>query len=326
MSSINKKPPQLGEDSDMPSSITTSHAQVDLNPAVIPSAKDSSLFTTTTKAVKSSELELSPTTQVIMMDQITDLAMTLENFTLFPKLPAEMRFKIWFHSLPGPRVVEVDYLCTSEWVCRRESQSKPSGMLRASKESRAEFLKYYSAFLEIVIPVPLDPEDLQDEHRLAPGSITYIDPLLDTLYISANHWDTVSVTEKSIGELVSMKCLEKLETVACEYSEVKDGFGDDWEVPAASFFPNIKNIIVSIGDITFRQLLYQDMERSAGEIIFKNVEQWGAYSLQQSASLVLRMDEAKKMFFDSSGGDLDTCSITRIFRGGVEMNFKIHDF
>jgi hypothetical protein len=30
-------------------------------------------------------------------------------FSLFPKLPAELRFKIWKLALPGPRIVEVYY-------------------------------------------------------------------------------------------------------------------------------------------------------------------------------------------------------------------------
>jgi hypothetical protein len=30
-------------------------------------------------------------------------------FTLFPKFPKELRLKIWKHSLPGPRIIQIDY-------------------------------------------------------------------------------------------------------------------------------------------------------------------------------------------------------------------------
>ncbi|KAF8860144.1 hypothetical protein BDZ45DRAFT_741750 [Acephala macrosclerotiorum] len=43
---------------------------------------------------------------------------TLDEFTLFPKLPIELRLKIWNEALPGPRVVEILWspthgLCTN---------------------------------------------------------------------------------------------------------------------------------------------------------------------------------------------------------------------
>ncbi|KAH9208086.1 hypothetical protein DL95DRAFT_395552, partial [Leptodontidium sp. 2 PMI_412] len=42
----------------------------------------------------------------------------LEVFILFPKLPAELRCKVWFYALPDPRVVEIDWIWDTEWACR----------------------------------------------------------------------------------------------------------------------------------------------------------------------------------------------------------------
>jgi hypothetical protein len=40
----------------------------------------------------------------VEMDEAVD-----SNFMLFPKLPTELRLKIWKHALPGPRVVEIEW-------------------------------------------------------------------------------------------------------------------------------------------------------------------------------------------------------------------------
>jgi hypothetical protein len=35
---------------------------------------------------------------------------TLDEFTLFPKLPLAMQLKVWKHAVPGPRVVGLSFL------------------------------------------------------------------------------------------------------------------------------------------------------------------------------------------------------------------------
>ena len=255
----------------------------------------------------------------------SDILVTLDKFTLFPKLPAEMRCKIWFHSLPAPRVVEIDLVFQGKWACRSESQGDPSGLLRANKESRAEFLKHYSPFLEIVIPVDLEGEDLYiglSPYHLANGSVSYIDTKIDSLYISANHYtEYLSITRESMNDLVSMDSLHSLETLICEYCEVKDTLVDDEEGQSPNkFLPNLQTVLVSTGDITFDHLENQSMERPPGEITFERPGDGTIQSIDEGALLWLRIEEAKKLFLDPARQDLAICSTTPIFRGGVKMD------
>ncbi|KAL5322325.1 hypothetical protein ACEPPN_010298 [Leptodophora sp. 'Broadleaf-Isolate-01'] len=199
----------------------------------------------------------------------------LEVFTLFPKLPAELRCKVWFHALPDPRVVEIDWIWDTEWACRHESQDLPSGLLRANKESRVEFLKSYFPFLEVTIPGTDDDED-EDEYifrsyhdLLVHGSVTYMNPRIDTLYISANYGDRLNITTRSMSALLAMASLKKLEILACEYSEVKDRSESLSEI-VNDFFPSLRSIIVSVGDLKWSHFFEDGMERPSGKVVLEN--------------------------------------------------------
>ncbi|KAH9222737.1 hypothetical protein DL95DRAFT_258460, partial [Leptodontidium sp. 2 PMI_412] len=63
----------------------------------------------------------------------------------FPKLPAELRFKIWILSLPGPRVVELHY---NALTSRAVSSTPAPAALHTSRESHEEALKQYSLLFE----------------------------------------------------------------------------------------------------------------------------------------------------------------------------------
>jgi hypothetical protein len=70
-------------------------------------------------------------------------------FTLFPKLPAELRLMIWKAALPGPRLVEVNFgfknneFCFGSELASCTSPTAPPAILGACGESRTEALKYY---------------------------------------------------------------------------------------------------------------------------------------------------------------------------------------
>jgi 2EXR family len=69
-----------------------------------------------------------------------ELVGRLSEFTLFPKLPLEMRLMIWKHSLPGPRLMEVFYEDTTG-VCK-STCSLPIP-LHANREARDVALESY---------------------------------------------------------------------------------------------------------------------------------------------------------------------------------------
>ena len=77
----------------------------------------------------------------------------LQEFTLFPELPAELRLKIWDFALPGPNVITVE-LDDSNWAIRGarplpkpkytfENSPTPPIHLQVNIESRIHALKSY---------------------------------------------------------------------------------------------------------------------------------------------------------------------------------------
>lgn len=82
-------------------------------------------------------------------------------FTLFPRLPIELRFKIWKYALPGPRIVKIEFnIETDQWFCPFESQSESSSLSRTNKESREVYHKNYcpTAKVSRVITQPIDSD------------------------------------------------------------------------------------------------------------------------------------------------------------------------
>ncbi|KAI1378196.1 hypothetical protein F4677DRAFT_443411 [Hypoxylon crocopeplum] len=111
-----------------------------------------------------------------------------EIFSLFARLPIELRFKIWTYNLPGPRIVEIK--CSTEESLTshlRQGNGRPASCkstspipvnLHACRESRLEGLKRYRLLFG-VSPQP---------------SRIFFDPSRDTLYFGAREGTTASET------------------------------------------------------------------------------------------------------------------------------------
>jgi hypothetical protein len=65
-------------------------------------------------------------------------------FTKFPKLPPELRLRIWSHSLPDPRIVTIERILTRPKDYRVSCQNRVPGTLLVNRESREVALKRYS--------------------------------------------------------------------------------------------------------------------------------------------------------------------------------------
>jgi hypothetical protein len=75
----------------------------------------------------------------------------LQLFTCFPKLPIELRLKIWKEALPGPRILPVE--CRFNFVQGIEQKhfivtTPPPVAFHVSRESRQEALKKYTSRLD----------------------------------------------------------------------------------------------------------------------------------------------------------------------------------
>ena len=89
------------------------------------------------------QLQVSPTGDVAVT------AVRLDQFTLFPKLPPELRRKIWKEACFEPRIVEVDIsiyptiLTALSVDCDYETQTPTPAILHVCSESRQIGLKHY---------------------------------------------------------------------------------------------------------------------------------------------------------------------------------------
>jgi len=102
-------------------------------------------------------------------------------FTLFPKLPLELRLKIWKHTLPGPRVVPI---CTwgerplgGHRVKRFASLNSSINITSACHEARAVVMETYDQFPNVIWQL-----SGADRTAREPGAVVYIDYSIDTVY------------------------------------------------------------------------------------------------------------------------------------------------
>ncbi|KAH7360732.1 hypothetical protein BKA65DRAFT_533979 [Rhexocercosporidium sp. MPI-PUGE-AT-0058] len=128
------------------------------------------------------------------------------NFTLFPKLPIELRFKIWKDAQPRGRVISLIFKQNAPDDSFALS-SQPI-LLSVNQESRSETLKIFkliTASGEQDAPVSRRP--------------IYIDPLTDCLLI-ADDWKTAPIDPDTVISLdhivswLSMDVIKSLKTLA----------------------------------------------------------------------------------------------------------------
>jgi hypothetical protein len=183
-----------------------------------------------------------------------DEEMKIEEFTLFPKFPPELRLKIWKAALPGPRVVEIEWFdFQADWFCPKESQSQNSGLARANRESREVYLKTYVPLVKHCRVITSAAHCFHEFSKHA----TYFDPTIDTLYIGTSSTENLCVTTESFTALGASPWMQKVCRLAVEYQEWldSDNTREETEPYALSFVPNLREIILINDDIEFRDLL-----------------------------------------------------------------------
>lgn len=136
-----------------------------------------------------SKFALSEIINTSLSEQLEEMGISLQNFTLFPQLPAELRLKIWFFAMPRQRLVEImvdktyDVLPTSvhqdKWSYIRtvRSPTRVPAMLHTCHESRLEALKHYHLSFG---------EDISSIDRR--NARIYFDPSVDVLYLNCHRF------------------------------------------------------------------------------------------------------------------------------------------
>ncbi|KAI1408792.1 hypothetical protein F5Y13DRAFT_204540 [Hypoxylon sp. FL1857] len=126
-------------------------------------------------------------------------------FHLFVRLPIELRFRIWVHNLPGPRIVEIKCNVTPPSTSQLQQSDKKSiccistlpipANLHACRESRLEALRRYRLLFGF---------------HSTTGRI-FLDPLRDTLYFGPRQG--VAAAETLFNTFVSLAQPEDLALV-----------------------------------------------------------------------------------------------------------------
>ncbi|KAG4430637.1 hypothetical protein IFR05_013886, partial [Cadophora sp. M221] len=171
-------------------------------------------------------------------------AVPATEFHIFSNLPAELRFKIWILSLPGPRTVELHY---NALASRAVSCTPAPVALHTSLDSRHEALKLYSPLFKdsvlnavIYIDIHLDTlylsEERAGEFRYAPGSEwnehnNYFEVMFETIQPSIlDSLSHLAISNDTLGKACSetgiMACttFSKLRSLIT-FSTVMDSFG-----------------------------------------------------------------------------------------------------
>ena len=157
-----------------------------------PFAKLPNLETSSTKAREENKPDhpYATTSTSTAPDEASEALVTLEKdsenvqFTAFPRLPIEIRLKIW-HCTFVKRHVSLDFDQAYRFVMREEGTYEKGVRyipvaLAVNQESRQETLKYYEfIFFEEEIDIWMFPDC--EIHHIGPG---WVNPSLDTIYFS----------------------------------------------------------------------------------------------------------------------------------------------
>ncbi|CZT51132.1 uncharacterized protein RSE6_12230 [Rhynchosporium secalis] len=187
------------------------------------------------------------------------------------------------------------------------SQSDKEEAAAAEAEYWAENRRFDPETGEPYLPAPI------------PGSVTYINPLIDTLYICANGQSEISIRPQSMNSLASMKCLATLKRLACVATEVCFGVvdGGPQDDSITTFLPGLTSIVVTMGDICWNEMEHELDERSMCEIEFTET---GMCAIRE-AGRERRIDRACKLFVHSDRWHEVVCSMKRVLRGGKMMEY-----
>jgi hypothetical protein len=165
---------------------------------------------------------------------ITD---TEQKFTLFPKLPTELRLKIWKHALPGPRVVP---LCTSRSLRRRQRPCCVTNALITIRRACHEALDVVNKNYDKYVPVWKTQSDSIEDGE-GHQSFIYINYDIDTVYI--HKWGAF--------ERVQEGCLRRIKHLAWRGEET-GAHQFEWAVLRASF-PSLESFtLVATQDFDYR--------------------------------------------------------------------------
>jgi hypothetical protein len=151
-------------------------------------------------------------------------------FTLFPKLPPEMRLKIWKHALPGPRFVP--YCPGRNRQCVGRRCSAVNSTIKTTYACSESFQVVQSAYEKL--PVICDPSPVQCPEK---QPYVYVDYSIDAVYVELN-WFALEEQKFFFAQLSKVK---HFATNECNMRNPEVGLADFWDTLRVSF-PTIKRV------------------------------------------------------------------------------------
>ncbi|KAE9368016.1 hypothetical protein N431DRAFT_471391 [Stipitochalara longipes BDJ] len=128
-------------------------------------------------------------TQVDILESV----LPRESFTVFPKLPLELRRRIWYYALPDSRVIEIEWTASNApkagWFYTIESIHRTPIVYRINKEARRESLRFYKPITlnAANFPVSQFPEERitrPKQYEIPFTPIHFFDARVDVLFFS----------------------------------------------------------------------------------------------------------------------------------------------
>ncbi|CZR66207.1 uncharacterized protein PAC_16108 [Phialocephala subalpina] len=165
-----------------------------------------------------SKYALSQTINTALSKEVEKMDISAHKFTLFPRLPAELRLKIWFFALPRQRLVEImvnetfdsylsDASSEDRWSLVKSVRSPTSvpAILHTCNESRVEALKYYHLSFG---------RNTSYSRNMNPR--IYFDASTDVLYLNCHHFPLVTFIclLRLIGQRMDIDSMDKVITIA----------------------------------------------------------------------------------------------------------------
>jgi hypothetical protein len=145
-------------------------------------------------------------------------------FTVFPKLPPEMRLKIWKHALPGPRVVP--YVPGRRRQCVGKRCSAVNSSIKITYVCRESYQVVQSAYEKL--PVIFDPSTVQCSEK---QPYVYVDYSIDAIYVEPN-WFAL---EKQKAICPHLSKVKHVATNECNMRNPKVDSPEFWDILRVSF-------------------------------------------------------------------------------------------
>ena len=254
--------------------------------------------------------------------------MHFDTFYCFPKLPIEIRLKIWTHALPAARVVEIEWYKERKlWYEAQESKHEPCALLLINKESRDLYLLHYKNLFS----------QYDGHNELWP--LCYFNTDADTLYIGQS-WRTVNHVIYGLHiALASIPFPKKLRFLAFRWElwfdvhfpgengarllSTEEGSTRYIERAALSIpcllsaIPKLKAFIITVSDVDSRAIVRPEIAKPIGEIEFVGLRRGSYQDGISSAGDAPCQKWVENLLKTHSGRLNPVISVKQVLRGGT---------